>query len=43
MLDGFMYDIPMVLVANPDLAGNHQQELADIMEDNHYCIKGDLE
>jgi beta-1,4-N-acetylglucosaminyltransferase len=33
----------MIVVPNPDLADNHQQELADVLEEDNYVISSSVE
>jgi beta-1,4-N-acetylglucosaminyltransferase len=43
LLDGLLYGIPMILVPNPALADNHQEELARRFAKMHYCVHGDVD
>ena len=36
------YDVPLVVVPNPDLMNNHQEELADQLEFVGYALHGKL-
>ncbi|KAF2674688.1 hypothetical protein BT63DRAFT_17633 [Microthyrium microscopicum] len=40
LLDGMTYGVPVVLVPNPTLANNHQEQLAKHFAKRHYCIHG---
>jgi beta-1,4-N-acetylglucosaminyltransferase len=42
-LDALRAGVPLVVVPNPDLADNHQQELADQLAGLGYAIIGKLE
>jgi UDP-N-acetylglucosamine transferase subunit ALG13 len=35
-------DVPLVVVPNPDLLDNHQVELADVLAEQGYVIRGTL-
>jgi beta-1,4-N-acetylglucosaminyltransferase len=43
ILDALRAGVPLVVVPNPDLADNHQQELADELAGQGYAIIGSLE
>lgn len=42
ILEALRFSIPLVVVPNRELLGNHQEELADAMERSGYLIKGDV-
>jgi beta-1,4-N-acetylglucosaminyltransferase len=42
LMDGISFGVPTVLVPNPSLLNNHQEELAQEAEKAGYCIRGDL-
>jgi beta-1,4-N-acetylglucosaminyltransferase len=42
LMDGLTFGVPTVLVPNPSLLNNHQEELAQEAEKAGYCIRGDL-
>lgn len=42
ILDAVRCDIPLIVVPNPDLLGNHQEELADAVDDAGWAVKGKL-
>lgn len=42
ILDAVRCDVPLIVVANPDLLGNHQAELADAVHDAGWAIRGEL-
>lgn len=42
ILDVMRLDCPLVVVANPDLMDNHQEELAETMADFEYLVHGKL-
>jgi beta-1,4-N-acetylglucosaminyltransferase len=42
LLDGLTFGVPMILVPNPSLADNHQEELAVRFDKMHYAVKGDV-
>lgn len=35
-------NVPLIVVPNPALLDNHQEELADELERQHYVTKGDV-
>lgn len=43
ILDGLRAGLPLVVVPNPSLADNHQQELAEALAKQGYVIVGKLE
>jgi len=43
LLDGLHFGLPTVLVPNPALADNHQNELAEKFQEISLCMRGDLE
>ncbi|CAK7263536.1 N-acetylglucosaminyldiphosphodolichol N-acetylglucosaminyltransferase catalytic subunit alg13 [Sporothrix epigloea] len=42
ILDAVRCDVPLIVVANPDLLGNHQVELAEAVHDAGWAIHGEL-
>jgi len=42
LMDGLTFGVPTVLVPNPSLLNNHQEELAQEAEKAGYCVRGDL-
>ncbi|KAJ5544726.1 hypothetical protein N7461_007030 [Penicillium sp. DV-2018c] len=38
ILAGLRMGVPMIVVPNPDLADNHQQELADVLAEDNYVV-----
>lgn len=38
-MDTLRNRIPLIVVVNERLMGNHQHEIADAMEENHYLVK----
>ncbi|KAL1903263.1 N-acetylglucosaminyldiphosphodolichol N-acetylglucosaminyltransferase catalytic subunit alg13 [Sporothrix stenoceras] len=42
ILDAVRCDVPLIVVANPDLLGNHQAELADAVHEAGWAIRGEL-
>lgn len=42
ILDAVRCDVPLIVVANPDLLGNHQAELADAVHDAGWAVRGEL-
>lgn len=38
-MDTLRHQIPLIVVVNEKLMGNHQHEIADAMEENNYLIK----
>ncbi|CAK7262971.1 N-acetylglucosaminyldiphosphodolichol N-acetylglucosaminyltransferase catalytic subunit alg13 [Sporothrix epigloea] len=42
ILDAARCDAPLIVVANPDLLGNHQVELAEAVHDAGWAIHGEL-
>ncbi|KIH88110.1 glycosyltransferase family [Sporothrix brasiliensis 5110] len=42
ILEAVRCDVPLIVVANPDLLGNHQAELADAVHDAGWAVRGDL-
>ncbi|CAK7213314.1 N-acetylglucosaminyldiphosphodolichol N-acetylglucosaminyltransferase catalytic subunit alg13 [Sporothrix curviconia] len=42
ILDAVRCDVPLIVVANPDLLGNHQAELAEAVHDAGWAIHGEL-
>ena len=42
ILDAVRCDVPLIVVANPDLLGNHQEELADAVDEAGWATKGTL-
>ncbi|KAJ5781689.1 uncharacterized protein N7518_010172 [Penicillium psychrosexuale] len=43
ILAGLRLGVPLIVVPNPDLADNHQQELADELEEGNYVISSSVE
>ncbi|KAJ5138477.1 uncharacterized protein N7515_003325 [Penicillium bovifimosum] len=43
ILAGLRLGVPMIVVPNPDLADNHQQELADVLEEDKYVVSSSVE
>jgi beta-1,4-N-acetylglucosaminyltransferase len=42
IMEAFRYQCPLVVVANPELMNNHQQELADECAAKGYAVVGEL-
>lgn len=42
IMEAFRYQCPLIVVANPDLMNNHQQELADECAAKGYAVVGEL-
>jgi beta-1,4-N-acetylglucosaminyltransferase len=42
ILDAVRCEVPLIVVANPDLLGNHQAELADAVHDAGWAVRGEL-
>lgn len=42
ILDAVRCDVPLIVVANPDLLGNHQAELADAVHAAGWAVRGAL-
>ncbi|KAJ5972011.1 uncharacterized protein N7479_001929 [Penicillium vulpinum] len=42
VLAGLRLGVPLIVVPNPDLADNHQQELADELEEGNYVISSSV-
>ncbi|CAK7206070.1 N-acetylglucosaminyldiphosphodolichol N-acetylglucosaminyltransferase catalytic subunit alg13 [Sporothrix eucalyptigena] len=42
ILDAVRCDVPLIVLANPDLLGNHQAELAEAVHDAGWAIRGEL-
>lgn len=43
VLAGLRLGTPLIVVPNPDLADNHQQELADVLEEGNYVISSSVQ
>ncbi|KAL1638579.1 N-acetylglucosaminyldiphosphodolichol N-acetylglucosaminyltransferase catalytic subunit alg13 [Diplodia intermedia] len=43
ILDALRLSVPLIVVPNPSLLDNHQQELAEVLEQQGYVIHGKLE
>lgn len=43
ILDALRLNVPLIVVPNPSLLDNHQQELAEVLEQQGYVIHGKLE
>lgn len=43
VLAGLRLGVPLIVVPNPDLSDNHQQELADGLERQDYVISSTVE
>ncbi|KAI9788416.1 MAG: N-acetylglucosaminyldiphosphodolichol N-acetylglucosaminyltransferase catalytic subunit alg13 [Peltula sp. TS41687] len=43
ILDALRIDVPLIVVPNPDLLDNHQQELAEALAEQGYAVHGRLE
>lgn len=43
VLAGLRLGVPLIVVPNPDLSDNHQQELADGLERQNYVINSTVE
>ncbi|CAG7987446.1 unnamed protein product [Penicillium salamii] len=43
VLAGLRLGTPLIVVPNPDLADNHQQELADVLEQDNYAVSSTIQ
>ncbi|KAJ5871431.1 Glycosyl transferase family 28 C-terminal [Penicillium soppii] len=43
VLAGLRLGVPLIVVPNTDLADNHQQELADVLEEDNYVISSSVQ
>ena len=43
ILDALRVGVPIVVVPNTGLMGNHQVELAEVLADGEYVVMGDVE